>query len=340
MTVCLVTGGAGFIGSHLVDALVARGDVVRVLDNFSSGSLANLAQAKGAIELIAADANDPLALKRAVRDAEYVFHFVEPCGEPGLEGASTPGKWVYAADTLNVLTAAHQAGVHRVIFASSGSVYGATPAPDLKEGAPTMPVSPCGFAKQTAENQCAGFTMLYGLETVRLRFFNVFGPRQSPTTRYAPVIPAILQSMLGGQNPVIHDSPFEQQDFLYIADAVHATLLAAEATRVAGKVYNIARGRSAYLVQVVIAVNQILGTHLQHLFSDAGPPSEPVRSVNIARAEAELGFCPSNDLKQGLCRYIDYLHRHPAILPKALPDALQPGSVPELAVAQQKPSHG
>ena len=329
------------MGSHLVDALLERGDSVRVLDNFSSGSLANLTQAKGAIELITADANDPLVLKRAVRDAEYVFHFVEPCVEHGVETAGTPGKWVYAADTLNVLTAAHQAGVHRVIFASSGSVYGATPVADLKEGAPTMPVSPCGFAKQTAENQCAGFSMLYGLETVRLRFFNVFGPRQSSTTPFAPMIPAILQSMLAGRDPVIHESPFEQQDFLYIADAVHATLLAAEATRVAGKVYNIARGRSASLAQVVLATNQILGTRLQHLFSDAGPPSEPVRSVNIARAEAELGFCPSNDLRQGLCRFIDCLRRHQTGTPfSAQPDTLQPGSLPELAVLQQKPSQG
>jgi UDP-glucose 4-epimerase len=206
--------------------------------------------------------------------------------------------------------AAREAGVRRFVFASSGSVYGPGRTAELKESDPLMPVSPYGFAKQTGENQCAGFTLLYGLETVRLRYFNVFGPRQSATTPYCPAIPVIVRTMLAGQSPEIPVSPFEQQDFLYVADAVHAALLVAEGTRVAGKVYNIARGRTTSLVQVVNAVNQILGTNIKPLLTDSRPLSELVRSVNISRAEAELGFCPSNDLKQGLTRFIDYLQRH------------------------------
>jgi len=277
------------------------------VDNFSTGTLANLSQARDSIELISGDFNDPEVLQRALREVEHVFHFMAPCCEAMKGPEFNPGKWASASDTLNLLVAARQARVRRVIFASSGCVYGPTPTPELKESDALMPVSPCGFAKQTAENQCAGFTLLYGLETVRLRFFHVFGPRQSPTTAYAPMIPTILRAMLAGQNPVILDSPFEQQDYLYISDAVHATLLAATATRVAGKVYNIARGRSASLVQVVNGVNKILNTNFQPLFSDARPADVPIRSVNISRAEAELGFCPTNDLKQGLSRFIDYL---------------------------------
>ncbi|HYV34841.1 MAG TPA: NAD-dependent epimerase/dehydratase family protein, partial [Gemmataceae bacterium] len=291
MAVCLITGGAGFIGSHLAEALVARGDSVRILDNFSSGTMDNLAKISESIELIAADVHDKTGLKRAVRGVEHIFHFTAPDVGQTTKGADvTPGKWAFATDTLKVLMAAREVGVRRLIFASSSAVYGPGRTAELKESDPIMPVSPYGFAKQTGENQCAGFTLLYGLETVRLRFFNVFGPRQAPTSFYCPAIPVILRTMLAGQSPEIVDSPFEQQDFLYVADAVHAALLAAEGTRVAGKVYNIARGRTTSLVQVVNAANQILGTNIKPHLADTRPLSELVRSVNISRAEAELGF--------------------------------------------------
>jgi UDP-glucose 4-epimerase len=323
MALCLVTGGAGFIGSHLVDALIARGDSVRVVDNFSIGSHANLAQSKEAIELIEGDLNDPDVLTRAVHDVDLVFHFMAPCCETPKSPECTPGKWAYATDTLNLLVAARQAKVRRVIFASSGCVYGTGNTGELKESDAMMPVSPCGFAKQSGENQCAGFTLLYGLETVRLRYFNVFGPRQSAQSAYAPMIPGILQSMMAGQNPDLGDCPFEKHDYLYISDAVHAALLAATATRVAGKVYNIARGRSASLAQIVAGVNKILNTNLQPHFPNSVPLDEPVRSVNISRAEAELGFCPINDLKQALTRFVDHLKQHSG-------DAPQSASLPAL----------
>jgi UDP-glucose 4-epimerase len=307
MAVCLITGGAGFIGSHLADALVARGDTVRVLDDFSSGTRANLAQSRHVIDVIVGDVNDPDTLDQAVRGAEYIFHLVGMACERPANMEITPGKSAFASHTLNLLTAARHHKVSRVIYISSGCVYGNSQASELKESDAIMPVSPCGFAKQAAENQCAGFTLLYGLETVRLRLFHVFGPRQSATTAYAAAIPLILRAMLNGDGPVIKESPFAQHDYLYISDAVHAILLAASAPRVAGKVYNIARGRSASLVQVVNWTNQILSSNLQPLFADTRLPDEPVRSVSIARAEAELGFCPTNDLKQGLTRFIDHL---------------------------------
>jgi UDP-glucose 4-epimerase len=326
MAVCLVTGGAGFLGSHVADALIARGDVVRVLDDFSSGTLDNLAHARDAIEIVNGDLNEPDVLERAVHDVEYVFHFISPPCERLKGHEPVPVKWAHATDTLNLLVAARQAKVRRVIFASSGSVYGAGTSGEFRESDPMMPISPSGFAKQSAENQCAGFTMLHGLETVRLRFFQVFGPRQSPATVHAPLLPIIIQTMLAGQCPAIADSPFEQQDFLYISDAVHATLLAATATRVAGKAYNIARGRSASLVQVVGGVNKILNTNLQPIFSPTRPPEEPCRAVSISRAEAELGFCPTNDLKQGLTRFVEYLRgQAPADISNSVADAALTG---------------
>jgi nucleoside-diphosphate-sugar epimerase len=328
MAVSLITGGAGFMGSHLADALVARGDAVRVLDNFSTGTLGNLSQVKDRIEAIAGDLNDPQILRRATKDVEYVFHFMAPAFDTAVGSELAAAKWANALDTFNVLVAAREAKVRRVIFASSGQVYGHRSAAELNEHEPTMPVWPMGFAKQTGENQCAGFTMLYGIETVSLRFFDVFGPRQSPGTHYAPSIPAILGNMVACQNPVIAESPFRQQDFLYIADAVHATLLAAETPRVAGKAYNIARGRNASLAQVVSAANEILGTNYQPLFTNLRPLAEQVRTVSIARAEAELGFCPSNDLKQGVNRFIDFLQPQAAVShmppPNSAPAGFQP----------------
>jgi UDP-glucose 4-epimerase len=296
------------MGSHLVDALVARGDAVRVLDDFSTGTLANLAKVRDKVELISADLNDPGVLEKAVDGAHYVFHFSAPCNSVKKEADSRPGRWATATDTLSVLLAAQAVeGVRRVIYASSGSVYGPSGTGSLKESNAGLPVSPGGFAKLTAENQCSAFTLLYGLDTIRLRFFNVFGPRQSAAKPDAASIPTILQSMLAGHNPVISENPFEEHDFLSIADAVHATILAAEATRGAGKAYNIARGRNSTLAQVVAAANQILGTHLPPSFSDVQTPAELAPVVDISRAEADLGFCPSSDLKQGLRQFIDYL---------------------------------
>jgi UDP-glucose 4-epimerase len=307
MFVCLVTGGAGFMGSHLVDALVARGDAVRVLDNFSTSTLANLTQVKDRIDLISADVNDACVLEKAIEGVDYVFHLTESGTNTIKEPDTPPGRWATATDTLSVLMAARAAGVRRVIYASSGSVYGPMNTCSLKESHAGTPVSPSGFAKLTAENQCTAFTLLYGLETVRLRFFKVFGPRQSVSKPFAAYIPAILQSMLAAQSPIIAENPFEEHDFLSVADAVHATLLATEATRAAGKAYNIARGRNSTLAQVVAATNQILGTNLPPSFTDVKTPAELAPTVDISRAEADLGFCPSNDLKQGLKRFLDYL---------------------------------
>jgi UDP-glucose 4-epimerase len=310
MAVFLVTGGAGFIGSHLVDALVARGDTVRVFDDFSTGRLANLAQVRDRIEIISADCCSQTAISSAARGVEYILHFATSAGGPPDDRDQVAGGWTHSTDTLNVLLAAREAGVRRVIYASSGTVYAYPNALQLKESDPILPLSPAAFTKLTGEHQCIAFASLFGLETVRLRFFNVFGPRQCPSSPHAAAIPVILKAMLTGQSPVLLDNVYEYHDFLYIDDAVHATLLAADVGRSSGKVYNIARGRPVNLLGLVAAVNEILNTQIEPVCPQPGSFDYRAQTVSIAKAEAELGFCPRLDLKQGLSALIDYYAKH------------------------------
>jgi UDP-glucose 4-epimerase len=306
MAVFLVTGGAGFIGSNLVDALVARGDAVRVVDNFSTGQMANLAQVRDRIEIISADLSNLDALTEAARGVDYIFHHAAPeCGSyDDLDEVA--GRWARATDTLNVLIAARETGVRRVIYASSGSVYGHPNALQLKESDPILPLSPYAFTKLTGEHQCIAFASLYGLETVRLRYFNVYGPRQCASSPHAAAVPIILKAMLARQSPVLLEDVQEYQDFLYIDDAVHAALLAADVERASGKVYNIARGRAVNLLELVATVNEILGTQIVPMCSEFRPHDYQPRAVSISKAETELGFCPRMDLKQGLTAFLNY----------------------------------
>ena len=312
MAVFLVTGGAGFIGSKLVEALVARGDKVRVFDDFSTGQRNNLARVQDQVEIIAGDLGNREALSRAAQGVECIFHFAAPPSGTYDDVYHVTGGWTHSTDTLNVLIAARDAGVRRVIYASSGGVYShlnalqnssATP---IKEADPLVPLSPYAFTKLTGEHQCIAFGSFYGLQTVRLRYFNVFGPRQCPSSPHAAAIPIILKAMLAGQSPVLLDNVYEYQDFLYVDDAVHAALLAAEVSRAAGKAYNIARGRPVNLLGVVAAVNELLTTNMRPVCSELRAEDYQPQPVSIVKAEADLGFCARTDLKQGLEALMDY----------------------------------
>ena len=305
----LVTGGAGFIGSGLVQALVARGDEVRVFDDFSTGRRTNLLRVRDKIEIVAGDVGDIELLSKAARGVECIFNFVTP---PGLDCDNlyrAAADWTHSSDTLNMLIAARDAGVRRVVYASSGSVYGHPNALQMKESDPILPVSPNAFIKMTGEHQCIAFSSLYGLETVRLRYFNVFGPRQSPVTPYAASISVILKAMLNRQSPVLLDNVYEYHDFLYVDDAVHAALLAAAEMRAAGTVYNIARSRPVNLLRVVAVVNDILNTHIEPVYSPGRAEDYQPHAVSTVKAEAELGFCARTDLRQGLQAMIDFYVR-------------------------------
>lgn len=310
MSISLVTGGAGFVGSHLVDTLLAHGQRVRVLDNLSSGTLKNLDQANPRLEIIRGDISDAAAVNRATEGVKYVFHLAIPShASYGIN--MSPDHWSGTTDTLNVLAASHKAQVKRLVYSSCESVYGPAIAKPLAESDPTLPLSPYAFAKLTGEQQCVAFSAIFGMETVRLRYFNVYGPRQVASETLPATIFHILKAMLRGVNPTLEGDGRGAHDFIYVDDVVHANLLAAEAPRVSGKVYNIARGRPTSLNEVVATINSLLKTNLQPQYTHDRPPARNSRLTDIARAETDLGFCPGTDLEQGLRHCIDYFTAHP-----------------------------
>jgi UDP-glucose 4-epimerase len=307
MAVCLVTGGAGFIGSHLVEALVAEGHVVRVVDNFSTGSLKNLEKVRTRIDLTQADVTDPAALQPVMQGVELVFHLAA-LGS-ALQSLSDPlaTHHVCATGTLHVLLAARDAGVRRVIYAASASAYGNTDRLPMHESARLHPLSPYAVAKLAGEHYCETLTHLWGLETVRLRYFNVYGPRQSAAGDYHTVIPRFLESLLEGRSPVIHGDGLQSRDFTYVSDVVQANLLAAQSKRVAGKVYNIGFGRRTTLLELVGYANELLGTRLKAIHTHARPEDTRHSQADTSLAQAELGYCPCTEVRQGLERYLAYL---------------------------------
>jgi UDP-glucose 4-epimerase len=306
MAVCLVTGGAGFIGSHLVETLVEQGHTVRVLDNFSTGTAANLARVRDRITVVTGDLIAFDVVRDVTRGAELVFHLAAP--PYSLYGHADPLATHQAGSTgtLHVLIAARDANVRRVVYASSSTVYGHAPGRPLAEQHATQPLSPYAAAKLAGEHDCAAFTYLYGLDTVRLRYFNVFGPRQHPSGPYGQAILLILRQMLAGHSPVLRGDGLDHYDFSYVDDVVYGTVLAAEAPRVAGRAYNIARGRPTTLLEVVATVNSLLGTQILPTHSQGRQQDDLHNLAAIARAEAELGFCPATDLGQGLRKCLDY----------------------------------
>jgi UDP-glucose 4-epimerase len=311
MAVCLVTGGAGFIGSHLTDALVAGGHAVRVLDNFSTGHRDNLAPVRDRIELLEGDVTDPAAVRSAARGVEIVFHQAALASVPRSVADPLATHAACATGTLNVLVAARDARARRVVYAASSSAYGDSVRLPKHEDDPTRPLSPYAVAKLAGEQYCAAFTGVYGLETVRLRYFNIFGPRQSPDSAYAAVIPLFIEALTSGRSPRIHGDGEQSRDFTYVADAVQANLKAAVAPGVAGKVFNVACGRRSTLNQLVAHLNALLGTDIPATHSEPRPGDVRHSQADIARARAELDYRPTTDLVTGLQHCLDWWEQRP-----------------------------
>jgi UDP-glucose 4-epimerase len=306
MAVCLVTGGAGFIGSHLVDALVARGHEVRVLDDFSSGSWENLEAVHDRVRVIEGDLTRPEDVRRATEGAELVFHHGALASVPRSVADPLSTHETCATGTLHVLQAAREAGVKRLIYAASSSAYGNSSAPIKREDDPLCPLSPYAVAKLTGEQYCAAFTEVYGLETVRLRYFNVFGRRQPPDSPYSAVIPLFVTAMLTGRSPVVYGDGTQARDFTPVENVVQANLLAAEAPGAPGKVYNVACGASVSLLELIATLNGILGTHIQPVHTAPRPGDVRDSRADISRARAELGYSPQLGWDEGLRNCIGY----------------------------------
>lgn len=311
MAVCLVTGGAGFIGSHLVEALIARDHVVRVIDNLTTGHMTNLSQVMDVVELYPGDLADLALVRQVMRGVELVFHLACATGNHADRPRLAPVDETpfpdngSAVGTLHVLQSALEARVRRVLYASSLWVYGGHGSRPVQEETALDPQTYAGRVKLSGEEACRVATRLSGLETVRLRFFHVFGPRQRQRGPYADVVPRALDAMLAGVPPTLPGDGLCERDLIYVEDVVHATLLAAEAPRVAGKVYNIARGRATSDLELTRAVNRLLGTDLDPVRSGvaAGCDAGPV--ADVRRAEVDLGFCASTDLDRGLRRCLE-----------------------------------
>jgi UDP-glucose 4-epimerase len=305
MPACLVTGGAGFIGSHLVEALVARGDRVRVLDNFSTGRPSNLGTVSNRINLVEGDLLDLDAVRRAVQGVDLVFHQAALASVSRSVHDPLATHQACATGTLHVLLAAKECGVRRVVYAASSSAYGRHARLPCREGDPTQPASPYAAAKLAGEHYCATFHRLYGLDTVRLRYFNVFGPRQPQAGPYAAVIPQFVAALRARQSPEVHGDGIQTRDFTYVSNVVQANLLAATSRGIGGRVYNIGCGQSTSLLALLAILNGQLGTSLPAKHSASRPGDVRHSRADITRAKIELHYRASVSLEEGLRRCLE-----------------------------------
>lgn len=306
MSVVLVTGGAGFIGSNLVRALLDSGARVRVLDNFSTGSRGNLDGL--AVEIVEGELRSYERVHNAVRGSEVVFHLGALGSVPRSVQDPLTSSAVNVEGTLNVLLAARDEGVRRVVFSSSTSVYGSSQALPTGEDVPPDPISPYGVAKLAAERYCVSFSRVYdSFETVVLRYFNVFGPRQSPVSQYAAVIPRFVTAIAAGSPITIHGDGEQSRDFTYVDNVVAATLAAADAPAANGRTFNVAAGRPATVNQVADTIGAILGRPVIKQFEPTRPGDIRDSWADLRAAREVLGYEPSVSLEEGLRRTADWV---------------------------------
>jgi UDP-N-acetylglucosamine/UDP-N-acetyl-alpha-D-glucosaminouronate 4-epimerase len=306
----LITGGAGFIGSNIAEYLVGQGRSVRIFDNFSSGKRANVQSFADNAEIIEGDLRDPKSIQQGVKDVRYVLHLgAIPSVPRSVENPQATNE-ANITGTVNLLVAARDAGVKRVVFTSSSSVYGDTPTLPKREDMPPSPLSPYAIHKITGEYYASVFWRLYGLETVSLRYFNVFGPRQDPQSQYAAVIPRFITAILHDQSPVIFGDGSQTRDFSHVENIIEANRLACEAPKEAlGQAFNIACGGRISLLDLVATVNKILGKNVK-------PKLDPVRrgdilhsQADIAKAEKLLGWKPVVSFPEGIAKTVAWYQR-------------------------------
>jgi UDP-glucose 4-epimerase len=295
----LVTGGAGFIGSNLVRALLARGEEVRVLDNFSTGSRANLQRLD--VEIIEGELRSYERVHNAVRGTDVVYHLGALGSVPRSVQDPLTSNAVNIEGTLNVLLAARDEGVRRVVYSSSTSVYGSTRSLPTREDSTPDPISPYGVAKLAAERYCVAFSRVYdAFESVVLRYFNVFGPRQSPSSQYAAVVPRFITEIAAGRPIAIHGDGEQSRDFTYVENVVAATISAASADGASGRVFNVAGGTPASVNHVADTIGEILGRPVEKQFEPSRPGDIRDSWADLTAAREVLGYEPSVTLEQGL----------------------------------------
>lgn len=313
MATYLVTGGAGFIGSHLVEELLRRGETVRVADNFSTGLRANVPEG---VEVFEGDIADEAFAARAVAGCDYVLHQAAIPSVPRSVAEPITTNRANVDGTLAVLVTARDAGVRRVVFAGSSSVYGNSAVLPKREDMRPNPLTPYALQKLVAEQYCQMFTRLYGLETVTTRYFNVFGPRQQPGSPYSGVISLFIDALANRRQPTIHGDGRQTRDFTYVGDVVRGVLAACTAPDVAGEVFNVAVGGRISLLELYGTLQRIFDVEIEPVF---GPPREgDVRDsqADIARAREKLGFEPQMSFEDGLRATVDWYRSTTAGVPR------------------------
>jgi UDP-glucose 4-epimerase len=311
MSKVLVTGGAGFIGSNLTETLLKQGHLVRVLDNFSTGRMENLVFDKAfpSLEIIEGDTCDLSICQRAMNDVEFVFHQAAlPSVQRSVEDPLTSNS-VNVEGTLNVLLAARDVGVKRFVYASSCAVYGDDPIIPKREEMPPNPLSPYALQKYIGEQYCRLFSQLYSLETVSLRYFNIFGPKQDPTSIYSAVIPKFINAMLEGRPPIVFGDGEQSRDFTYIDNVVQANLLAMSADHLNGEAINIACGKRISLNKLLDILKDIIGSKVSPIYQE--PRKGDIRHslADIQKGKRILNYCPTVEIGDELKKTVEYFQR-------------------------------
>ena len=311
MTRVLVTGGGGFIGSHLTEALLKKGHGVRILDDFSTGKRENLTfrNHTPSLDIVEGDIRDLVLCQKAMEGVDYVFHQAAlPSVQRSVEDPLGSNA-VNVEGTLNILLAARDAKVKRVMYASSSSIYGDTPTLPKKEDMSPTPLSPYALQKYTGEQYCRLFSQLYGLETVSLRYFNIFGPRQDPNSVYSAVIPRFIDALLHRRSPIVYGDGEQSRDFTYIDNVVQANMLAMSAQRLQGEIVNIACGQRVSLNQLLGLLKQFIPSERPAVYEEARPGDVRHSLADISKAKDCLRYEPIAGIETGLKRTVEFFEK-------------------------------
>ena len=306
MSVYVVTGGGGFIGSHIVEELLRRNQTVKIIDNFSAGRRANIRSFERDVEVIETDLAETPDLARHLRGAEYVIHQAAIPSVPKSILEPIPSHHANVNGTFQLLLACREADVRRVVYASSSSLYGDSPTLPKHEGMSPNPLSPYGAQKLFGEIYCQVFTKSYGLETASLRYFNVFGPRQDPSSQYSGVLSLFITAVLQGRQPTIYGDGLQSRDFTYVQNVVEANLLACTAPGVAGDTFNIACGDRITVNSALQVINKITGKDITPIYVEPRAGDIKHSHADIRKAENGLGYKPRVTFEEGLRRTIDW----------------------------------
>ncbi len=305
----LVTGGAGFIGSNIVEELVKRGERVRVVDNFITGNRENLAGTGDDIELIRGDIRDAVLMEKVTKGVDYVIHQAAFRSVPKSVENPALCNDTNITGTLNILLAARRHGIKRIVFASSSSVYGNVKKFPQKEVFLPNPVSPYAVSKLAAEYYCGMFSRTYGLETVSLRYFNVFGPRQNPESKYSAVIPAFMDKMIKNKRPTVDGDGRQLRDFTYVSNVVDANLAAAVKKGISGEIINVGCGDSNSILDIIKCINKFLGKNIDPVFGPARKVDARKTEADITKLRDILGIKPRVNFEEGLKRTFEWFSR-------------------------------